>query len=51
LAERLRLPVRTLYALVDRNEIPALRVGRLLRFRWDEVVDALEARRREEGPW
>ncbi len=45
MAVLLHVPLRSIYALCDQGILPVFRVGRLLRFRWDEVLDALAAHR------
>lgn len=45
LAERLSLPMGTLYSLVSRGEIPHLRIGpRLVRFRREEIDTWLDSK-------
>jgi len=41
LASRLRMTESGVYKLVYRNKIPALKVGRLLRFKWEDVLAKL----------
>ena len=44
-AESLAVPVRAVYVLVDRGELPGYKVGRRLRFDETEVERFLETRR------
>jgi len=48
LSEYLSMKRSTLYALVESGELPHYRIGRLIRFKWDEVVQWMESHRREE---
>jgi excisionase family DNA binding protein len=58
-AARVGILPRTLYAIIDRGDVPAYKIGRLLRLRRHEVDDFLErcrvkpgqlAHLREDGP-
>lgn len=42
-ALRYRVTTRTVLNWVDRGAIPAIRVGKVIRFRLDKVVKAVEA--------
>jgi len=46
-ARLLRLSRATIYRLVDRGELPALRIGNTIRFHPDELNDCLRALVRE----
>jgi excisionase family DNA binding protein len=39
LAERLKIPLSSVYKMTHRGEIPVIRIGRLVRFRWDDILD------------
>lgn len=43
LARRLATHENQLYKLVRSGKIPALKMGRALRFQWDEVINALRS--------
>ena len=43
LARRLGTHANQLYKLVRDGKIPAIKVGRALRFQWDEVIDTLRS--------
>ena len=47
LSEYLNMKRSTLYALVESGELPHYRIGRLIRFKWDEVVQWMESHRRQ----
>jgi excisionase family DNA binding protein len=47
-AERLRLPMWSVYQLVRRGELPHMRIGRRLRFRLADI-EAWERRRTQGG--
>ena len=47
LSSFLRVKASTIYAMVERKEIPHYRIGRLIRFRPDDVQKWLEGRRME----
>lgn len=48
-AERLGLVPRTLYARIDRGELPAYRFGRVIRLKTAEVDAYIEASRVQPG--
>ena len=48
-ARLLRLCRATIYRLVERGELPALRFGNSIRFNPEELNDRLRALRRERG--
>lgn len=48
-AERLGITSRTLYRMVDQGDLPAYRMGRVIRFKTDEVDAFIEASRIEPG--
>lgn len=39
LSKALRVPVQTIYYWVSRGEVPAIKIGRHLRFDYSEVLD------------
>ncbi len=43
LARRLDVTEATVYPLTSEGKLPALRVGRLIRFEWASVLDAMAA--------
>ena len=47
LSEYLNIKKSTLYTMVENNEIPHYRIGRLLRFRADDVETWMESHRKE----
>jgi excisionase family DNA binding protein len=48
-ANRLGITTRTLYRLVDHGELPAYRMGRVIRLKADDVDAFVEASRIEPG--
>ncbi len=48
-AEYLGVVVRTVYRLIDTGDIPAFKVGRVIRMRREDVDAFLESRRIEPG--
>jgi excisionase family DNA binding protein len=48
-ASRLGITPRTLYRFVDRGDVEAYRIGRVLRFRLDELDQFIERCRIEPG--
>ncbi len=38
LAEKLKIPVSSVYKMTHRAELPVIRIGRLIRFRWDDIL-------------
>lgn len=44
-AELLRLHVKTIYAMIDRGDLPAIRIGRAVRFDRDELLSYLRGAR------
>lgn len=47
LSEYLSMKRSTLYSMVESGELPHYRIGRLIRFKQDEVVKWMESHRRE----
>ena len=45
LSDYLKVKEKTLYSLVSRGVIPHYRIGKLVRFRQDEIDDWMEAKR------
>ena len=43
LAQRLDVTEATVYRLTSEGKLPALRVGRLIRFEWASVLEAMAA--------
>ena len=41
-ARRYKVTTRTVLNWVERKEVPAIRIGKVIRFRLDEVVKAVE---------
>jgi excisionase family DNA binding protein len=48
-AERLGVTARTLYRFIDRGELPAYRMGRVIRLKAADVDDFIEASRIQPG--
>tara|TARA_B100000315_G_scaffold149979_1_gene138681 strand:+ start:7286 stop:7513 length:228 start_codon:yes stop_codon:yes gene_type:complete len=48
-AEMLGITPRTLYKLVDQGKVPGYRMGRVIRFRQSDVLEAIESFRIEPG--
>jgi excisionase family DNA binding protein len=48
-ARRLGITPRTLYRFIDQGELPAYRLGRVIRLKAAEVVDFIEASRIQPG--
>jgi len=49
-ARRLGMTTRIIYRLIDAGQLPAHRVGRVIRLREDEFAELIEGARIEPGP-
>lgn len=48
-AAYLGITLRTLYRMIDQGELPAYRVGRVIRLRWDAIEDFVQSARIKPG--
>lgn len=48
-AAHLGITMRTLYRMIDEGDLPAYRVGRVIRLRWDQIEAFLQSHRIQPG--
>ena len=45
LSEYIQIPISSIYGMVESKEIPFIRIGRLIRFRFNEIESWLESKK------